>query len=108
MTGEMTSPVDEETWSTHAKIRDLLDGELRPFDKYQGPYIRSDHGKIWLIIRNRRFFAYLYNETNEKQSERLPIRYTKNEQDESILTKESIENLKRMLTQVCPSYQPDY
>ena len=44
MTGEMHQ-IDqngfdgEETWELHAAISKAVGGELRPFDKYQGPYI---------------------------------------------------------------------
>lgn len=45
MTGEMGyikqngEDQDGEIWELHAKIAEAIGGELKPFDKYQGPYI---------------------------------------------------------------------
>lgn len=46
MTGEMVriDPItgeepDGTTWSIHAAIAKALGGEVKPFDKYQGPYV---------------------------------------------------------------------
>ena len=45
MTGEMLSITqdgidnDGNCWATQAAIAKALDGELRPFDQYQGPYV---------------------------------------------------------------------
>lgn len=54
MTGEMQS-IDKfgddsngESWPTHAALARALRGQLRPFDKYAGPYIQVPEGRLWL------------------------------------------------------------
>ena len=40
MTGEMSaSEVTRDNWPVHFAIADALDGEVKPFDHYQGPYV---------------------------------------------------------------------
>lgn len=54
MTGEMHSidpdgnDSNGESWPVHAAVARALGCELRPFDKYCGPYIAHAAGKIWL------------------------------------------------------------
>jgi len=47
MTGEM-SKSDLADYPTHKAVADALGGVLRPFDKYQGPYISTPYGRLWL------------------------------------------------------------
>jgi hypothetical protein len=55
MTGEMHR-IDQDTgidsngdgWPLHLAIAKHTGGELRPFDVYQGPYIQTSAGKIWI------------------------------------------------------------
>ena len=55
MAGEM-GHIDRETgiddsgnvWNLHSCVAVALDAELRPFDQYQGPYIKVDRFKIWI------------------------------------------------------------
>lgn len=46
-TGEMEEVVPEE-WPIHKEVADMLGGELKPFDQYQGPFIALDGRKIFL------------------------------------------------------------
>lgn len=39
-----------EVWATHAAVAHAVGGTLEPFDKYQGPYIASPVGALWLCI----------------------------------------------------------
>lgn len=49
MTGEMSqSEVTREAYPLHFAIADRLGGEVRAFDQYQGPYVRTKRGKFWL------------------------------------------------------------
>jgi hypothetical protein len=84
MAGEMTAPVDEDTWSFHAFIRDLVDGELRPFDQYRGPYIRTPEGaKLWIIEETSKGCCghthsegvAVYNEQTDEKSDVEPVPY---------------------------------
>lgn len=69
MTGEMhKSEVTRDAFPTHFAIADALDGEVRPFDQYQGPYILIRGARLWVIFEEG-MFATIYNEANEKQSE---------------------------------------
>lgn len=54
MTGEMAS-IDKQgrdsngdEWPTHAYLARKLRGELRPFDKYAGPYVKVPEGRLFL------------------------------------------------------------
>jgi hypothetical protein len=56
MTGEMSaSEVTREAYPIHFAIADALGGEVRPFDQYQGPYVRipargrARSTKLWLV-----------------------------------------------------------
>lgn len=68
MAGEMTNPVDEEKWHNHALLRDLVDGKLRAFDQYQGPYVKEGKNKYWLIP-HRDGSTTLYNERTDTTSD---------------------------------------
>jgi hypothetical protein len=54
MTGEMgwikANGLDSngDTWEVHAKVARALRCQLRPFDKYIGPYIAHKRGQIFL------------------------------------------------------------
>lgn len=55
MTGEMGritpdgyDPLNKETWSVHAAVAKAVHGELKPFDVYQGPYIQTAKGTLWI------------------------------------------------------------
>ena len=52
MAGEMSSPVDRDEWPLHAAIADELEGDLRPFDVYQGPFVlvetKQGTAKLWV------------------------------------------------------------
>jgi hypothetical protein len=74
MTGEMhhidTATGEDsngEVWNVHAAIARHLDGILRPFDKYQGPYILVDGAKLWLTTADG-FVGRVYREDTEKVS----------------------------------------
>lgn len=67
------SPVDEETWSHHAMIRDIVDGELKPFDQYQGPYVLTPNNqRLWICVETdqcNRIIGYtIYNSSTDEQS----------------------------------------
>lgn len=94
MAGEMTAPVDEEQWGFHAMIRDMVDGELRPFDQYQGPYIKTPEGhKLWIIEETSKGCCghlhsegiAVYNERTDEKSDVEPIPYGNEELAEAML-----------------------
>lgn len=67
-TGEMSkSDVTREAFPTYWAIADALGTEPQPFDVYQGPYIPTRDGRLWLIQDGE--FATVYNEQNKKESE---------------------------------------
>lgn len=87
MTGEMSAPVDEDRWSFHAMIRDIVDGELKPFDQYQGPYVDCENGdRLWLFHEQSSSTALvIYNEKNDEKSEPQVLPYTNEEEAKSRL-----------------------
>ena len=78
MAGEMASITqdgidsDGESWALHAAVAKAVSGELRPFDKYQGPYIRSPKGTLWLYSDDG-YVAYVWNESTDKTSDPFPM-----------------------------------
>lgn len=55
MTGEMGcidqdgyDPLNKERWVIHAAVAKAVHGELKPFDVYQGPYIQTAKGALWI------------------------------------------------------------
>jgi hypothetical protein len=54
MTGEMSwiksdgTDANGEQWKVHAAVAKAVRGSLRPFDAYQGPYIRIKRGQLWI------------------------------------------------------------
>ena len=49
MTGEMNkADVTRDAFPLHFAIARALRGTVLPFDVYQGPYVRTAHGRLWL------------------------------------------------------------
>lgn len=69
MTGEMVE-VDLEKYPFHATIADELNGEVKPFDKYQGPEIRIGSATLW-IVHDGNGPPFVYREGTDEQSERF-------------------------------------
>ena len=79
MTGEMhKSEVTREAFPTHFAIADALNGEVRPFDQYQGPYVSVFGGKLFLQVEDNEVEATVVNTKNGKQSDPfiLYVEYT--------------------------------
>ena len=72
MTGEMSyDDLTPEEFPLHFAIAEALGGTVRPFDKYQGPYVTVPNGNLWLI-EDGDGFCSVYNERNENQSAMFP------------------------------------
>ena len=68
MTGEMDqSEVTQEAYPLHFAIAKATGGDVRAFDQYQGPYINTKAGKLWIIEDDGGPSYRVYNErTNQK------------------------------------------
>ena len=72
MTGEM-SYINQETgedsngdfYPVHLAIANALDGELKPFDIYQGPYVKVGNIRLWIFNDNDGELT-IYREDNEQ------------------------------------------
>ena len=75
MTGEMTqSEVTREAYPLHFALADAFDGEVRAFDQYQGPYVRSRIGTLWIQPHESWDGIFqVWNEHTEKLSEPFPF-----------------------------------
>ena len=77
MTGEMhESEVTRENFPLHFAIADALDGEVKPFDQYQGPYILTKAACLWLAPAAPPYdsaFAIIYNEATDRSSAEFPL-----------------------------------
>ncbi len=74
MTGEMhKSEVTREAYPLHFAIADRLGGECKPFDQYQGPYVQTQHGKIWVCADDDSGFGFVYAEHFDAKSESFPL-----------------------------------
>lgn len=78
MTGEMSS-IDKngldsngDAWPIQAALAKAFHGKLHPFDKYQGPYIQTKHGTLWLCCTDGDTCT-VYNETTDKESSPFPL-----------------------------------
>ena len=73
MTGEMhESEVTRENFPLHFAIADALGGEVKPFDQYQGPYILTKRGCLWLSTDDGAM-ATLFNEASGQSSAEFPL-----------------------------------
>ena len=78
MTGEMSGITKDgrdtngEYWPLHAAIANALDGELRPFDVYQGPYIKVGKAKFWVFSEDG-YDAIIYREDTDTKAEPFPM-----------------------------------
>ncbi len=73
MTGEMhESEVTRENFPLHFAIADALDGEVRPFDQYQGPYILTKGARLWLCTDDGEW-ATIYNEATNQSSAKFSL-----------------------------------
>ena len=70
MTGEMSElDVTEDAWPLHFAIARALKGKVRPFDTYQGPFVQTQHGRLWIgPDENGDRFSVVYNERTRKAS----------------------------------------
>ena len=84
MTGEMhESEVTRESYPVHFAIADILNGTVRPFDQYQGPYILTSKGRLWLVSQDC-VLATIYNEDNQCESKPFFVEDTKAAQDAAL------------------------
>lgn len=78
MTGEMHSIKQDghdsngDEWPIHAAIAKALEAELRPFDVYQGPYILTERGRLWLCSKDG-YEATIYNSNRDIESEPFAV-----------------------------------
>jgi len=63
---------DKEKFPYHHAIAEVLNGEVKPFDQYQGPYVKTGYGKFWIIWEDMRF--KIYNERTGEESTYFPPR----------------------------------
>jgi hypothetical protein len=75
-TGEMSqAELDangREEWPMHYNIADALGAEVKPFDQYQGPYVRVPEGRLWVTTPEGAGDGaelIVWNEGNRKSSE---------------------------------------
>ena len=70
MTGEISGPVDRDAYPMHAAIADAFDGELCPFDVYQGPYVLLKNHKLWIAPSEQfpELVCHVYDERTDKLS----------------------------------------
>ena len=67
-TGEMSrEDVTRETYPAHFAIADALEGTVEPFDVYQGPYIDTKYGRLF-IATEEGGLATVWNEANTNES----------------------------------------
>ena len=91
MTGEMSyisengKDINGDIWYIHAAIAEALNGKLRPFDKYQGPYIVVDNKKLWIVDINREEIAVYCEDTDT-----LSFPFYPNEIEEAIEAAKSL------------------
>jgi len=84
MTGEMAwikpdgTDSNGDCWPIHASIARQLKGELRPFDVYQGPYIKVGRAKLWVCGFDDAFgYTFtIYREDTDTVSKPLYVGYT--------------------------------
>lgn len=73
MTGEMhESEVTREAYPLHFAIADALGGSVRPFDQYQGPYVQTPKGRLWVCPLEDTGFCFVYNEKTGNKSACFP------------------------------------
>jgi hypothetical protein len=75
-TGEMSQgeldATGREEWPMHYNIADALGAEVKPFDQYQGPYVRVPEGRLWVTTPEGAGDGaelIVWNEHNRKSSE---------------------------------------
>src|SRR5208283_6081005 len=75
-TGEMSqAELDangREEWPMHYNIADALGAQVKPFDQYQGPYVRVPEGRLWVTTPEGAGDGaelIVWNEHNRKSSE---------------------------------------
>lgn len=69
MTGEMhESEVTPENYPIHFAIANAINGVVKPFDQYQGPYILVKYTRLWVIVSDESLIS-IFNETSQHQSD---------------------------------------
>lgn len=69
MTGEMSkAEVTRESFPLHFAIADALQGDVHPFDQYQGPFIQTRYGRLWLVSDESGSMCHIYNERTRAES----------------------------------------
>ena len=67
-TGEMSrSEVTREAYPIHFAIADAVGGTVEPFDQYQGPYIDTDQGRLFITVEEGGM-ATVWNEATHNES----------------------------------------
>ena len=67
-TGEMSkADVTREAYPIHFAIADAVGGTVEPFDVYQGPYISTDQGKLFITVEEGGM-ATVWNESTHNES----------------------------------------
>lgn len=66
-TGEMSEAdlTRDGEWGFWVEVADAVGGTIHPFDKYQGPYIRYNGNKFWLVS-DENGGELIYNETTDE------------------------------------------
>jgi len=73
MTGEMSrEEVTPEAYPLHFAVAESLNGTVHPFDQYQGPFVQTKHGRLWITSEDGWVFR-VYNERTDKMSDYWPI-----------------------------------
>ena len=71
MTGEMSrEDVSREEFPLYFAIADAVGGTVEPFDVYQGPYISTDKGDLWMVPDDKwpEYEVRIYNQRTEARS----------------------------------------
>ena len=61
-----------EVWGLHAAVAKAVRGKLKPFDKYQGPYIDLRDATLWLSSGDG-IMGQVYDERSEELSLPFPM-----------------------------------
>lgn len=70
MTGEMSqADCTRGEYPLHFAAARALGGKVKPFDVYQGPYVQTEHGDLWLcVLVADGAVGYWYNSRTDKRS----------------------------------------
>ena len=97
MTGEMgfinqDTGIDSngDSHPIHLAIAKAVKGDLRPFDVYQGPYIRTAAGDLWLVPADTDDFDGYEGRIYNDQTEALSFCFDYNDVKSAVIAAQSV------------------